>query len=54
MPRSAKLKCIKIQNCLQWGSMEGLENHEELVSINHDFIHKSEVEPLSYRGKFFF
>ena len=25
--------------------IEGLENHEELMWTNHDFIHKSEVDP---------
>ena len=26
-------------------SIQGLENHEELVWTNHDFLHKSEVNP---------
>ena len=25
--------------------MEDLENHEELISTNHDFVHKWEVDP---------
>ena len=25
--------------------MEDIENHEELVCANHDFVHKSEVDP---------
>ena len=40
------MKCTKIQNWLQWMSMEGLENGEELVWKNRDFVHKSEVNPL--------
>ena len=25
--------------------MQDLENHEQLVCTNHDFVHKSEVDP---------
>ena len=30
---------------LRWETMEGLENHEQLVRINRDFLHESEVDP---------
>ena len=30
-PRSTKLKCIKIQKCLQWMCMESFENNGQLV-----------------------
>ena len=29
--------------------MKGLENHEQLVCINHDCVHKSEVDPRPWR-----
>ena len=30
---------------LEWESMEGLENHEQLVCTNHNMVYKSEVVP---------
>ena len=44
LPGSTKIKCIKIEECLQWMLMEGLDNHEQLQCTNYDFVHKSAVD----------
>ena len=43
--QEVQMKYLKIPKGLQWMSMEGLENHKQLVCINHDFVHKAKVDP---------
>ena len=46
IPTSTKMEGRKISKCLQWMFMDGLENHEQLICINHDFVPKSQMNPL--------
>ena len=39
------MKTIKIPKYVQRDSMEVLENHEQLMCTNHDYVHKSEFDP---------
>ena len=41
IPRSSKLKCIKVLKCLQWMSIKIMNN---LSCTNHNEVHKSEVD----------
>ena len=44
MKRSLKYKTDE-HKYLQWESVVGLENHEQLLCTNHNEVHKSEAEP---------